>query len=106
MEASESGYFLSLKDKIKPKREDLLLGKIKSILDKHPGNDNYGVQRIQLALMQEGENTNYRTVYRIMKKHGILKKRKCYPNYNTLKDAKAQKSENLIKGDFTAYAPK
>lgn len=105
LNVSESGYFRSLKDKNRPNREDLLLVKIKAIIEKHPDNDNYGAQRIHLALMLEGEKVSYSTVYRIMKKHGMLKKRKRHPNGITRGDAAAQKSENLIQRDFTADAP-
>lgn len=55
--------------------------------------------------MLEGEKVSYSTVYRIMKKHGMLKKRKRHPNGITREDAAAQKSENLIQRDFTADAP-
>lgn len=40
-----------------------------------------------------------------MKKHGLLKKAKRYPNGVTKEDAEAQKNENLIQGDFSAVAP-
>jgi len=40
-----------------------------------------------------------------MKKHGLIKKKKRYPNGITREDATAQKSENLIQRDFTADAP-
>src|SRR5690606_19748761 len=52
-------------------------------------NSNYGVQRILLALEQKGIKTSYSTVYRIMKKHGLLKKAKRHPNGLTREDAAA-----------------
>ena len=58
-----------------------------------------------LALAQKGITASYSTVYRIMKKHGLLKKAKRRPNGITREDALAQKSENLIRGEFTASAP-
>jgi transposase InsO family protein len=102
---SESGYYRSLKPAPKQERQQLLLVKIKAILDEYEDNKNYGVQRIQLALSQQGSKTSYSTVYRIMKKHDLLKKAKRHPNGITREDADAQKSENLIQRDFTATAP-
>ncbi|MGF9713058.1 IS3 family transposase, partial [Paenibacillus naphthalenovorans] len=102
---SESGYYRSLKPSPKQKRQQLLLVKIKEIIEEHEDNRNYGVQRILLALSQKGITTSYSTVYRIMKKHGLLKKAKRHPNGITREDAAAQKSENLIQRDFTASAP-
>ena len=102
---SESGYYRSLKPAPKQERQQLLLVKIKDIINAHEDNRNYGVRRILLALSQIGITTSYSTVYRIMKKHGLLKKAKRHPNGITREDAAAQKSENLIQGDFTALNP-
>ncbi|TLS52516.1 IS3 family transposase, partial [Paenibacillus antri] len=89
----------------KQERQERLLVKIKEIIGEHEDNCNYGVQRILLALSQIDITTSYSTVYRIMKKHGLLKKAKRHPNGITREDAAAQKSENLIQGDFSASAP-
>lgn len=105
LNVSESGYYRSLKDKAKLKKEDLLLVHIKAILEQHPDNDNYGVRRIRLALLQMGQKASYSTVYRVMRKHRLLKKRKRHPNGITREDTAAQKSENIIKRDFSATAP-
>lgn len=106
LRVSESGYYQSLrKQPKKVKKENDLLVKIKAIIEKHPDNDNYGVQRILIALQQDGEKISYSTVYRVMKKHGMLKKRKHYPNGITREDSAAQKSKNIIQQDFTADAP-
>lgn len=102
---SESGYYRSLKPTPRQDRQQLLLVKIQDIINAHEDNSNYGVQRILLALEQKGIKTSYSTVYRIMKKHGLLKKAKRHPNGLTREDAFAQKSENLIQRDFTASAP-
>lgn len=68
-------------------------------------NINYGARRIHLALEQTGEDVSYSTVYRIMKKNGLLKKKKRRPHGITREDAEAQKSENLIQRNFTAESP-
>jgi transposase InsO family protein len=102
---SESGYYRSLRTPDKPKRREHLLVRIKEIIGQNEDNDNYGAKRIHLALAQKGEEVSYRTVYRIMKQNGLLKKPKHHPNGITREDAEAQKSENLIQRDFTAEAP-
>ena len=102
---SESGYYRSLRRPNNPKRRELLLVKIKAIITEHEDNNNYGAQRIHLALTQAGEVVSYSTVYRLMKENGLLKKRKRHPKGITHADSEAQKSENLIQRDFTAPLP-
>lgn len=102
---SESGYYRSLKPSPKQERQQLLLVKIKDNIGEHEDNCNYGVQHILLALSQREITTSYSTVYRIMKKHGLLKKARRHPNGMTREDAAAQMSENLIQRDFRASAP-
>jgi putative transposase len=102
---SESGYYRSLRRPDKPKHRELLLVKIKDIINQHEDNDNYGAQRVHLALLQQNEEVSYSTVYRIMKENGLTKKPKRHPNGITREDAAAQKSENLIQRDFTAEKP-
>ncbi|MEK5058708.1 MULTISPECIES: IS3 family transposase [unclassified Paenibacillus] len=89
----------------KKERQQRLLVGIKKIFDQHEDNSNYGVQRILLGLSQADIKSSYSTVYRIMKKYGILKKAKRYPNGITREDAAAQKSENLIQRDFKSSTP-
>lgn len=102
---SESGYYRSMKNPDRPKRRELLLVRIKEIISQYEDNDNYGAQRVHMALTQAGETVSYSTVYRIMKENGLLKRPKRHPNGITREDAAAQKSENLIQRDFTADAP-
>ena len=102
---SESGFYRSLKPSSKTQSQQPLLVAIQDILKEHEDNQNYGVKRMMLALAQKGITASYSTVYRIMKKHGLLKKAKRHPNGITREDPAAQKSENLIQGDFTASAP-
>ncbi|MBA9086860.1 transposase InsO family protein [Fontibacillus solani] len=102
---SESGYYRSLKPVPRQEHQQSLLVKIKAIIDQHEDNSNYGSKRILLALTQADVKTSYSTVYRIMKQNGLLKKAKRHPNGITREDAAAQKSENLIKRDFSATEP-
>lgn len=77
---SESGYYRSIRTPDKPKQRELLLVRIKEIISENEDNVNYGARRIHLALQQVGEDVSYSTVYRIMKKNGLLKKKKRHPH--------------------------
>ena len=69
-------------------------------------NDNYGVQRIFLALRNNKDYTgSYSTVWRVCRENGITLPKKRNPNSLTVADKDAQKSENLINQDFTAEDP-
>ena len=63
----ESGYYRWLKNRSKPKARELLSVEIQAILEEHPDNDNYGVNRMQTALYQRGIKVSRRTVFRAMK---------------------------------------
>ena len=104
LEISESGYYRWLKNRSKRKARELLSVEIQAILDKHPDNDNYGVNRMQTALEQEGIKVSRRTVYRAMREMGLLH-RKRIPHGTTKATTEIQERENLIKRDFTAEKP-
>jgi transposase InsO family protein len=81
---------------------------IKKVLDEEPENkESYGAFRVFLRLKQAeyGYGGGYSTVYRVMKTNGLLQKRKRRPNSITMEDYEAQKSENLLRQDFTASEP-
>ena len=59
---SESGYYRYIKNKDKPGKDKVLSVAIKEILDENPLNDNYGVPRIQLALVQRGIKAGNRRI--------------------------------------------
>lgn len=71
---SESGYYRWLRNREKQNRRQLLAVKIDAILAEHPDNRNYGVDRVCLALEQDGVDVSRRTVYRVMKENGWLHK--------------------------------
>ena len=104
LKISESGYYRWLKNKAKPSARQLLSVEIKKILDAHPDNDNYGVNRIQIALAQSGIDVSRRTVYRAMSEMGLLHKTR-RPHGITKATTEIQERENLIKRDFTAKEP-
>ena len=63
---SESGYYRWLRNREKRNRRQLLAVKIDAILAEHPDNRNYGVDRVCLALEQDGVDVSRRTVYRVL----------------------------------------
>ena len=83
-----------------------LLAMILKIRAEYQENENYGIGRILLELQQKYEYIgSLRTIYRVCKENDLLIKRKRNPNGITKADKEAQKSENIIKQDFTAEAP-
>jgi len=81
-----------------------LLAKINEIIKEDEFNDKYGRQRVYEALVHKGVKTSQSTVYRVMKKHGLLQKVN-KPKGLTKQDKDAYKSDDLLQGDFTADAP-
>ena len=101
---SESGYYRWLRNRGRHSSRQLLAGKVKKILEEHPDNRNYGVNRVCLALEQDGVDVSRRTVYRVMKENGWLHKR-CIPHGITKTTTEAQEQENILKRDFSAQRP-
>ena len=104
LKVSESGYYRWLRNQAKQTGRQLLLVKIKEILNEHPDNHNYGVARILLALLQKGIEVSRRTVYRAMQEGGLLHKKRT-PHGITKATTEIQEQENLIKRDFHADKP-
>lgn len=104
LEVSESGYHRYEKNKDKPKRKDILSAAMEKIYSEHPYNDNYGIERIQLALEQKGIRAGKRKVIKIMREKGWIHKRRV-PHGITKATTEAQEQENLIKQDFKADRP-
>ena len=101
---SESGYYQWLRNRGRHSSRQLLAGKVKKILEEHPDNRNYGVDRVCLALEQDGVDVSRRTVYRVMKENGWLHKRRI-PHGITKATTEAQEQENILKRDFSAQRP-
>lgn len=105
LEVSESGYYRQLKSTKRNECKSILSAKIQEILNEYSDNDNYGVRRVYLALLQKGVRTSYSTVRRIMKENGWNHKRKHHPNGITKEDREAQKAENILNRDFHSDRP-
>ena len=101
---SESGYYRWLRNRDRHSSRQLLAAKVKEILEEHPDNHNYGVDRVCLALEQDGVDASRRTVYRVMKENGWLHKKRI-PHGITKASTEIQEQENLLKRDFSARRP-
>ena len=104
LKVSESGYYRWLKNRDKPTSRQLLSVEIEKIIDEHPDNDNYGVDRMRIALKQAGIDVSKSTVRRTMKEMGLIHKRRT-PHGITKATTEIQEKENLIKRDFSADEP-
>lgn len=105
LNVSETGFYKWKRNRNKKKSWQLLLVEIHKILSEDPENDNYGVDRIVLALEQRGKKVSRSTVVRAMRKGNLLHESRRSPDGLTKADRKAQRPENLLKGDFSAEAP-
>ena len=88
----------------KPSRDKLLSDKMQEIRDQSEFNDNYGAERMQLALQQQGFKAGIRKVQKIMREKGWTHSRR-RPTGITRVDPDAMFSENLIHQDFSAKKP-
>jgi transposase InsO family protein len=106
MNVSEGGYYKHTRQLPRPERHANLLAQIYEILREDVENANYGTRRICSSLeLNKGYKGSYSTVYRVCRDNNLIIRRKRKPNGVTKADAKAQKSENLLRQDFTASAP-
>ena len=101
---SESGYYRWLKNREKPTSRQLLSVDIKEIIEEHPDNKNYGVNRIILGLAEKGITVSRSTVRRTMKENGWLHERRT-PHGTTKATTEIQEQENLIKRNFDSDEP-
>ena len=105
LNVSETGYYRFKRNLGRPGKDAALSAVIQDVLDEHPFNDNYGVDRMQIALMHRGYTVGKRRISRIMKENGWLHERKRRPKGLTRATTEIQEKENLIKQDFTSYQP-
>ena len=78
---------------------------MQEILDESPFNDNYGVERMLIALRQRGIHVGKRRATRIMRENGWLHERRRRPKGLTKATTEIQEKENLIKQDFHSIKP-
>ena len=105
LNVSETGYYRFKRNLGRPDKDAVLSAVIQDVLDEHPFNDNYGVDRMQIALMHRGYTVGKRRISRIMKENGWIHERKRRPKGLTRATTEIQEKENLIKQDFTSDQP-
>lgn len=105
LSVSESGYYKWRRNRGKESAQLMLIKMIFEILDEHKDNDNYGVDRMVLALTQRGVKKSRSTVLRAMRAANLIHKSHRSPDGLTKADKKALRPANLIKRDFTANGP-
>ena len=113
LKVTPQGYYNYLKTLEKPYKYETLLAKMEEIINEDECNDSYGSIRMWEALLLKkslsiGDFPNIpseRTVYRIMKQNDLIHEVKHKPNGITKADKQAQKSDDLLKRDFTAEKP-
>lgn len=105
LDVSETGYYRFKRNLGRPDKDAVLSAVMQDVLDEHPFNDNYGVDRMQIALMHRGYTVGKRRISRIMKENGWLHERKRRPKGLTRATTEIQEKENLIKQDFTSDQP-
>ena len=105
---SRQGFYAYLKARNRPWKYEPIAAAILEIIDNDECNDTYGRKRMYEALKQQYSDLKIpseRTIYRIMKRMGLIHKPKRKPNGITKADKLAQKSDDLLKRDFSADAP-
>ena len=105
LNVSETGYYRFVKNIGKLGKDAILSAAMQEVLDESPFNDNYGVNRMQIALANRGIHAGKRRITRIMREHGWLHKRRRKPKGLTKATTEIQEKENLIKQDFHSEKP-
>ena len=105
LEVSETGYYRYRKNLGRPDKDAVLSAQMQQILDESVYNDNYGIDRMQIALLNRGYRVGRRRITRIMREHGWLHERRRKPKGLTKATTEIQEKENLIKQDFRAREP-
>ncbi len=104
LKVSRQGYYRYLEGKGRPDKHAGLLAEIRAILNEDVENASYGRKRMIDALRLKGRTESDSTIYRILRRHGLLQ-RAHVPKGLTVADKAAHKSDNLLKRNFTASAP-
>jgi len=113
LEVTRQGFYNYLESLSKPYKYEFLAALMKEIIAEDECNDTYGSQRMReaLLLLQDSKSNpglevpSQPTIARIMRENGLIQKKKHKPNGLTKADKEAQKSDNLLKGNFDADKP-
>lgn len=105
LEVSEQGYYKYLKALKKPGKEEILSAAIDEIMEVSIYNDNYGADRMKIALEQKGLKFGKRRIVKQMRNKGLIHKPRRRPKGLTKVTTEIEEKENLIKQDFTSDGP-
>ena len=109
LKVSRQAFHNYLRNKDAAWKYQLLADAMMDICMEDECNDTYGRIRMYQALQLKQPDgvhiPSERTVYRVMEKVGLSHRPKRKPNGITKADKEAQKSDDLIKRDFTAERP-
>lgn len=105
LKVSETGYYKYVKNLGKPGKDAVLSVAMQEVLNEFPFNDNYGIERMILALAQRGVKVGRRRATHIMRENGWLHERRRRPYGLTKATTETQEKENLIKQDFHSDEP-
>lgn len=105
LHVSETGYYRFVRNLGKPSKDAILSAAMQEILDESPFNDNYGVDRMQIALKNRDLHAGKHRIKRIMRERGWLHERRRRPKGLTKATTKIQEKENLIKQNFHSDRP-
>lgn len=106
---SRQGFYKDQARETRPWKYRKLAQAMEEICKEDPCNDTYGRTRMHQALLlkqpQGVQIPSERTVYRVMEALGLSHRPKRKPNSLTREDRVAQKSDNLLKRDFSSSRP-
>ena len=105
LEVSEQGYYKYLKTLKKPGKDEILSAAIDEIMEVSIYNDNYGADRMKIALEQKGLKFGKRRIVKQMRNKGLIHKPRRRPKGLTKVTTEIEEKENLIKQDFTSDGP-
>lgn len=97
---SETDYYKFLRNTGNPSTDEILTAKIRRIYLDSEYNDNYGVNRMQLALKQLEINAGKRSILKTMQKLHILHKRVRKPIGITKATTEIQEKRKLAETRF------
>lgn len=79
LHVSETGYYRFVRNLGRPSKDAILSAAMQEILDESPFNDNYGVDRMQIALKNRDIHAGKHRIKRIMRERGWLHERRRRP---------------------------
>lgn len=106
LQVTPQGYHKWIKSPDKPYKHAVLLGLMQAIIDEDEENKEYGIKRMFEALAYKHAYTgSLSTVARVMRENNLIHQVKRKPNGLTKAYKEANKSDDLLKRDFTSDEP-